>query len=291
MRELLIYFYAESHVHAGASNAEEDIDLPIQREAHSRYPVIYGQSLKGALRHAAGAWFTDDELERCFGSAPAPGGTTTPGLISVGDAQLVAMPVPTLRRTFVWVTSTIALGRLARKYRALELPFDLPVPKNPDQAHAPAEVWTGEQVLGPISMQVKESGSTGISEWADRIGADALPDEEPFTHVREKLSEDLILVPGDGMSVLVEESTEISVRVQLDKNKTVAEGPFHSEYLPTESLLAATVTLHEGLEDAVVDNVKELLGGPGGTALHQVGGDESIGKGLLWTHVVEGKSR
>lgn len=40
MRELLIYFYAESPVHAGASNAEEDINLPIQREAHSRYPVI-----------------------------------------------------------------------------------------------------------------------------------------------------------------------------------------------------------------------------------------------------------
>lgn len=247
--------------------------------------------MKGALRHAAEAWFTEDELRRCFGSAPASGGTTAPGLVSVGDAQLVAMPVPTLRRTFAWVTSTVALGRLARKYRALELPFDLPVPKDPGNGHAPAEGWMGEQVLGPINMEIGESGSTGASEWADRIGQDALPDEEPFTHVREKLKEDLILVPGDAMSVLVEESTEISVRVQLDKNKTVAEGPFQSEYLPTESLLAATVTLHEGLEDAAVDNVKELLGGPGGTALHQVGGDESIGKGLMWTHVVDGGAR
>ncbi|MBE3001110.1 type III-B CRISPR module RAMP protein Cmr4 [Nocardiopsis sp. HNM0947] len=287
MRELLIYFYAESPVHAGASNAEADIDLPIQREKHSRYPVIYGQSLKGALRNAAEARFTDDELTRCFGSAPNPGGSTTPGLVSVGDAQLVAMPVPTLRRTFAWVTSTVALGRLARKYRALGLRFDLPVPKDPDKAHAPAEHWMGEQVLGPISMQVKESGSTSVSEWADRIGMDALPNEEPFAHIGKKLNEDLILVPSDAMSVLVEESTEVSVRVQLDKYKTVAAGPFHSEYLPTESLLAATVTLHEdlGLRDAA--NVKELLGGSS-TELHQIGGDESIGKGLMWTHVVDG---
>lgn len=288
MRELLIYFYAESPVHAGASNAEADIDLPIQREKHSRYPVIYGQSLKGALRHAAEKQLTGDELQRYFGSAP--GGPTTPGLVSVGDAQLVAMPVPTLRRTFAWVTSTVALGRLARKYRALELPFDLPVPKDPDKAHAPAKYWRGEQVLGPINVQVKESGSTGVSGWADRIGKDALPDEEPFTHVREKLNEDLILVPSDAMSVLVEESTEVSVRVQLDENKTVAEGPFHSEYLPTESLLAATLTLHQDLGRQDVANLKELLGGTG-TELHQIGGEESIGKGLMWTHVVDGGSR
>ena len=123
MTEFLLYLYAESPVHAGAADSVDVLDLPVQREASTGYPVIWGQSLKGALRQGAreaAGW--DGLVTRVFGSEPGDrtgDGGTTPGLLAVGDAQLVAMPVPTLRRTFAWVTSEIALGRLARKYRAL----------------------------------------------------------------------------------------------------------------------------------------------------------------------------
>src|SRR5688572_8231833 len=114
---MVLLLYAESPVHAGASDSVGLLDLPIQREVTTSYPVIWGQSLKGALRQAAGE---HPEVPAVFGSAL--GGdreATTAGQLAVGDAQLVAMPVPTLQRTFAWATSTIALTRLARRYRAL----------------------------------------------------------------------------------------------------------------------------------------------------------------------------
>src|SRR3984957_15500355 len=119
----LLYLYAESPVHTGAADSIDVLDLPVQREAATGYPVIWGQSLKGALRQAAtdAGWGT--ALTEVFGSAiersDEDGGTTdgqrdtTPGTLAVGDAQLVAMPVPTLRHTFGWLTSAIALARLA----------------------------------------------------------------------------------------------------------------------------------------------------------------------------------
>src|SRR5579875_3287859 len=119
MTEYLLYLYAESPVHTGAADSADVLGLPVQREAATGYPVIWGQSLKGALRQAAGdaGWAED-----VFGSAiqnPDENGGTREGSLAVGDAQLVAMPVPTLRRTFAWVTTEIALGRLARKLKRL----------------------------------------------------------------------------------------------------------------------------------------------------------------------------
>ena len=53
MTQYLLYLYAESPVHTGAADSVDVLDLPVQREAATGYPVIWGQSLKGALRQAA----------------------------------------------------------------------------------------------------------------------------------------------------------------------------------------------------------------------------------------------
>ena len=139
MKDLLAFFYTESPLHAGASDSEGIIDLPIQREAHTRYPTVYGQSLKGALRQAAKEHeeWSDRDVTAVFGSPVGQGGPTTPGLLSVGDAQLVALPVPTLRKNFAWVTSVMALGRLARKYWSLTNSEGPALPTEPGEALSP----------------------------------------------------------------------------------------------------------------------------------------------------------
>ena len=94
---------------------------------------------------------------------------------------------------------------------------------------------------------------------------------------------------SEAMSTLVEEGTEISVRVQLDDAKTVENGPFHSEYLPAETILASRLTLRAAPEatEPNLDHVRlliSLLHGSG-TTLHRFGGDETLGKGLVWTRL------
>lgn len=290
MTDYLLYLYAESPVHTGAAGSLDVLDLPVQREASTTYPVIWGQSLKGALRQAAGdaKWRKADVL-LVFGSdieERAADGSTTEGLLAVGDAQLVAMPVPTLRRTFAWVTSEIALGRLARKYRRLGRP-SLAVPEPaPERGLAADAGWTeaDNEVLGPCVVPLGAEPDQKLTAWAGRLADDALPPgEDAFAPFAAKLRTDLLAAGSDLMPTLLRECTERSVRVQLDQNKQVKNGPFYSEYLPAETILAASLLLR-GKADT--PEVQSALHGLLDNQLHQVGGDETIGKGLVRTRLL-----
>lgn len=288
MTEYLLYLYAESPVHTGAAGSLDVLDLPVQREAATGYPVIWGQSLKGALRQAArdagpGRGWPDTRVTEVFGSAIQDPGEEggKPGTLAVGDAQLVAMPVPTLRRTFAWLTSEIMLGRLARKYKTLDLAAPAPLSVRSDGGICSSAAWTqaDQEVLGPCLVGFERPFSRQLATWADRIAADALGEDEVFRPFTEKLRADLVLAGGDIVPMLLRECTEQAVRVRLHEDKkTVQEGPFYSEYLPAETIMAASLTLRE--KGDTEDNqraLRELANG-----LLQIGGDETLGKGLMW---------
>jgi CRISPR-associated protein Cmr4 len=286
MTEFLLYLYAESPVHTGAAGSLDVLDLPVQREAATTYPVIWGQSLKGALRQAArdSGWPPERRL-LVFGSdidERAPDGGTTEGQLAVGDAQLVAMPVPTLRRTFAWLTSQLALGRLARKYHRIGQPV-LPVPGVASDRGAAADPeWTkaDDEVLGPCVVPLGDQKDDQLAAWASRIAADVLPpDEDAFAPFAAKLRADLVMVGSDLMPTLLRECTEQAARVQLGEDKQVKNGPFYSEYLPAETILASSLLLRGSADTAAVQaQLRALLDGQ----LLQVGGDETLGKGLVW---------
>ncbi|HLI39926.1 MAG TPA: type III-B CRISPR module RAMP protein Cmr4 [Streptosporangiaceae bacterium] len=297
MTEYLLYLYAESPVHTGAADSVDVLDLPVQREAATGYPVIWGQSLKGALRQAAcdagsEAGWGKDRVEAVFGSAierPDEDGGTTAGTLAVGDAQLVAMPVPALRRTFAWLTSEIALGRLARKYAVLGWP-SLPVPAaRSDGGAAASGEWTqaGREVLGPCLVPLGDAPDDRLAAWAGRIAGDALAADEAFRPFAGKLRGDLVLAGSDIVPVLLTECTEQAVRVQLGESKTVENGPFYSEYLPAETIMAAALTLREKGDTA---EHRQALRGLLHEQLLQIGGDETIGKGLMWGRLLERSS-
>jgi CRISPR-associated protein Cmr4 len=119
------------------------------------------------------------------------------------------------------------------------------------------------------------------------VATDAIGADGAFTPFAGKLRTDMLLVDSEVMPVLLRECTEQTVRVQLDENKTVANGPFQSEYLPAETILAASLSLREhGRSDAAGNDavaLQLLLEG----ALLQVGGDETLGKGLVWTRLLD----
>jgi CRISPR-associated protein Cmr4 len=302
----LLYLYAESPVHTGAANSVDVLDLPVQRESATGYPVIWGQSLKGALRQAAvDAHWDEALLQSVFGSAigrPDEDGGTTPGTLAVGDAQLVAMPVPTLRRTFAWLTSEIALARLARKYKVLGTGDTPALPQvASDRAVAASAAWSAggaPEVLGPCLVPFEDVPATGpraaedvprgpLAEWASRIAADALGWDPVFRPFAGKLRDDLVMAGSELVPVLLRECTEQAVRVQLDASKTVANGPFYSEYLPTETIMAASLTLREKGDTA---GNRAALSGLLDTKLLQIGGDETLGKGLMWGRLLPGAS-
>lgn len=294
---LLLYLYAESPLHPGAAGSDGVLDLPIQRESSTNYPLIWGQSLKGALRQAArDAKWNDEHLNQVFGSEASDEDEGRPGSLTVGDAQLVAFPVPTLRRSFAWVTSRLALSRLARKYAVIGR-GGVPAIPNPGDSEGSCGrgLWgqaSKEEVLGPCLVRLRRPGGGSdapdpVTDWAKLLAADAVGYADHLSPFASKLTEDLLVVGSEPMSVLLRECTEYAVRVQLhSKRKQVANGPFTSEYLPAETILAAVLTLR-GEDKNAVQRLRELLD----HSLLQVGGDESLGKGLVWTRLVEGGRR
>ena len=49
-----MFLYLESSLRVGSGEPGAEIDLPIQREAATGYPLVPGSSLKGVLRAAPG---------------------------------------------------------------------------------------------------------------------------------------------------------------------------------------------------------------------------------------------
>jgi CRISPR-associated protein Cmr4 len=303
MDNVLLFLYAESPIHAGGSESLGTIDLPIQRESTTGLPVIWGQSLKGALRERARkAWGSDSALVTdVFGAAPpgsqadgdaadgaadltGPGSTEgadlRPGSLQVGDAQLVAFPVPTLRSCFAWATSPLALSRLGRKLGLVDAaPLEAIPPVTAGAGLVAHADWASpRQVFGPFVVPCAQDGA--VAALSGRLARDAFPAGEVFGPFRAKAVTDTVLLDDGALSALTAECTEVTARVQLKpEEKTVAQGPFYSENLPAETLLAALLACGSSQHLAALT---ELLDG---TVL-RIGGDETLGKGLAWCRVL-----
>ncbi|MGH3936696.1 MAG: type III-B CRISPR module RAMP protein Cmr4 [Pseudonocardiaceae bacterium] len=300
MERRLLTLLAETPVHAGGPESLAAVDLPIQREAATGLPVIWGQSLKGALRQAWRDAGLDDEVA-AFGSRPprradsAAGesaaddpaeaaaddgdaaGALTKGAISVGDAQLLLFPAATSREVFGWVSTPLLLSRLGRKLRLLGADpgaaFTVTLTGGYGQG---TPGWAGSQVIGPFLQNVRADAQAGTIGAA--LARLVCPDGPAFGFTRQKMSADLLLIEDSTMTGLARMGTDVVARVQLkEESKTVAHGPFYSEHLPAETVLAALLA---GAGEHL-DRLAELLDGQP----IQLGGDETIGKGVLWCRV------
>ena len=299
MERRLLTLLAETPVHAGGSAAEGAVDLPIQREASTGLPVIWGQSLKGALRDAARgqSWEID-----VFGDPPPvgqPSGATTDpnrpvtphdrggelkkGTVSFGDAQLLAFPAATLRNTFAWTTCPLLLHRVQRKASLLGVTLgpvlDALIPAG-NSIGPPG--WEGTQVIGPYVDEVEATAAAATA--GSTLGELVCPSGTLFTYTRRKMSANLLVLPDDVLRELTRLGTDVVARIQLKENaKTVVNGPFYSEHLPVETVLVAVLASETA---AGLGQLSDLLDGKP----IQLGGDETIGKGVLWCRMHDAAS-
>ncbi|HIH73373.1 MAG: hypothetical protein XD43_0035 [Thermococcales archaeon 44_46] len=145
-KSLVMGLYSVTPVHAGSGAELSVIDLPIQRERHTGFPVIWGQSLKGVLRSSFRKLEMDRKLkindkdweklaneiykeraddyvkkvkegkrdppitEIIFGPS-TEAASEHGGAISVGDAKILLFPVRSLKGVFAYVTCPLVLKR------------------------------------------------------------------------------------------------------------------------------------------------------------------------------------
>lgn len=290
MIERMLYLYAESPVHAGGADGAGVVDDPIQREITTKYPVIWGQSLKGALRSLASVHLKNDDVVRLFGTEVTSAADKTRGSITVGDAQIVAFPVPTVVNSFAWATSTLALSKLNRKLVQVDSSQTYPaVPIVQGQAIPTTSCpWSSakdtKEIFGVCTTSVVPQDQKKPREltttWANFLADNALPDLPEFTFFNSKMKTSLVVLADDDFDANVQFGTEVSPRVALDENKNVRKGHlFFVEYLPVDSLLAAQLTFSQDEDAQLMDELFKKA------RVFQLGGDETVGKGLLWARM------
>ncbi|ASJ09262.1 type III-B CRISPR module RAMP protein Cmr4 [Thermococcus siculi] len=283
-KKLVLGIYTVTPLHAGSGSEVSVIDLPIQRERHTGFPVIWGQSLKGALRSAFRELNGDMELESViFGPDPeAKKAHEHAGAIAVGDAKVLLFPVRSARGVFAYVTSPLVLERFVRD---MELAGkNIGEMKIPDPGKASAVVHTTSELRLPDGAVVLEEVSlaTNPRELSDL--ARAISGVVPLAE--GELLKRLAIVPDDVFSAFVKLSTEVVARVAINaETGTVRRGGlWYEEFLPRDTVMYSVVAVakpRKSDSNATVGGITNTLVETFDGGFLQLGGDETVGKGFV----------
>lgn len=292
----LLLMHCLSPMHAGTGQGVGLIDLPIAREKSTNLPCLPGSSLKGALR----ARCDDAGVCKMVFGPDTSNADEHAGSAHFSDMTLLFLPVRSVYGTFAWVTSPYVLRRLARDLGDLgtsNLPATVPTPGSTSEAliadtcHLLAA--DGKTVvLEDLDLQARPSKELGA--WAAWLGSHLFADTQAqHGEWRAALNAQVILVHDDTFAYLLETATDVTARIRLDeKTRTVADGAlWYEESLPVESVLwgvlvASPVAQGKGAERSSPARVLESLGGLM-TGLVQVGGNATVGRGMVRLQMVE----
>src|SRR5579875_3326239 len=167
----MLYLYVETPLHVGMGSGLSSIDLPIQRERTTQYPMIQGSSIKGKLRALAEESIKDTALiNAIFGPAPTTGETSDhAGALIAGDARILLFPVRSLNGVFAYTTSCDVLARFKRDMERGK-PEQRPTWSIPEAEAGKALVTTSSEVQSNNTLVLEEfSFDTQASQQVDII--------------------------------------------------------------------------------------------------------------------------
>ncbi len=293
MQTHLLFMYTESSLHAGTGSTVSVVDLPIQRERTTQYPIVQGSGVKGALRSSVPDGTAQNEVDAVFGP-DTKNASEFAGAVSVGDAHVVLFPVRSLNGVFAYATCPQVLARLQRDGAGIMVPTEDDLKKGALITTSSAIAVKDSVVLEEFSFNVlANNGVDAIAGW---LAANALPAGVEYQFWRDKLLKSLIILPDNDFRDFVVSSTEITTHVRLQPDtKTVANGALWTqEALPADTLLVSRVVARTTRSekskmsaDAVAKWLYEVF-----KSRLQMGGDETTGQGMVavrWQKVQEQK--
>ena len=264
----ILGLYTETPLHCGSESGAGLVDLPIQRERHSHFPVIPGSTIKGVLRDEMRGGL-GPQVDEFFGSPDA----ATPGTISFGDGFLLAFPVRAASVPFAWVTCPMVLERT---YRAMKTACpDMSGLKSGNGWASPGAELRGDVLLEDVVVKIGDAPQAG-SRSLFAIFEQLLPDHDSFQYTRSIFPRRIVCVPDHDFEWLVESATEVVTRIKLDDDTKTTSGErghmFNEELVPRDALFAS-VFRELSAREFPLRHIPETI---------RLGGDETIGRGVTW---------
>ncbi len=274
------YLFTRTPLHVGGGSSVGAIDMPIQRERHTRHPIIPGSSIKGVLRYVA-EWLAElgkTKVDDMFG--PDSSGKeeiARAGDVTFSEARPLAFPIRSAKGSFAYVTCPIALQRFARDQGVANLPA---LPELKDQ-----QTYAGSKVVLPAKNRVVleeyafENQGDFPAEWAEALTGVV---DDP---VWKEMPGRLVLLSDGDFSHFVSSATEISHHIKIDpETGAVQKGAlFNLECVPAETLFCSSVTFikRPGTgEHYQTDCEKELRELLDSKPILQFGGNSTTGRGF-----------
>jgi CRISPR-associated protein Cmr4 len=292
----IYWLHALSPTHAGIGRGVGYIDLPIDRDGVTGWPILRGSGFKGVWadhhRATADARRNDPMLRAAFGIAGDDNNSNAGALIPT-DAKLVCLPVRSFRGTFAWATSNLCLSLLHRTLNPLNpdgLPKEIPAPKEPDEKeNAPGEAFCISDTLteqGGVYLEDLDfkavTNDTSTKEWAEFIAKSVFAGDSVS---RDQFKKRFVVLPDSAFDFLCETGTEVHTRVRIDDElKTVAKSALWTEEsLPAETILMGLIQCDRVFgrngEDITPQGLLDRFAKTSLTL--QIGGKATVGRGQV----------
>jgi CRISPR-associated protein Cmr4 len=231
---------AQTSIHAGASSSEAAIDLPIQREGHTDWPVVYGSGMKGALRsHFETVIQEASDVHTLFGP-DTNNAADHAGALMVSDARLILLPVRSMTSHVKWVSCPALLKRLHKDMQRMgQQPAALPDLSAANNAQALVGQNPGSLYLEEFRFDAINSDLAGLVELLAKIaGSDLLAD----------IKQNLVIVGDDQFRHLCRNAIPVQAHIALDSaTKTAKTGAlWYEENLPAETLMYCCLSCSAG---------------------------------------------
>jgi CRISPR-associated protein Cmr4 len=299
-KSAVLTFYAETPIHMGSGQSVSYVDLPIQRERHTSFPVLWSSGIKGVIRDLASRVWNDndkDKVETIFG--PEDGGSDFASCISITDAKILLYPVRSVKGVFAWITCPFVLKRFKEDLNAVGINF-----KYNDQDIKILDVPDDKVFIASDNLKIQGQDKVALEEFVFEAEVKNEVKElagflKNFVHqndLTKDLRNHLAIVSDNVFKDFVNYAVEIRTRIRIDQTKGTVDkergGLFSEELIPSESVFYSILFFKDSFKpgsnmDAqkVFSEINSLLSD---NSILQLGGDETTGKGYVRVKVFNG---
>ena len=298
----LITYYALTPVHVGAGSSVSYIDLPVQRERHTSFPIMAGSGLKGVFRALAERELEIGKVNIIFGPENGSEGSSC---VAFTDAKILLYPVRSVKNTFAWITCPFVLKRFKEDLESASgKTNNFSIPEVSDDKiivasnspliinNNPKKVGLEEFVFDVDNTQNTDNLINAISKYIPNTETTKNNQNKETTETTQGLSERFAIVSDNVFTDLVNYAVEVRTRIKINQTTGTASGGalFTVEMVPSETIFYSLVFADEPKiknnsndnsnndTNGVINKIKKLIDN---NKVIQVGGDETIGLGFV----------
>jgi CRISPR-associated protein Cmr4 len=277
------------------------VDLPIQRDPQG-FPVIFSSTFKGALKQHCGtvhnAINNNGRIDCqkanvccCLFGGEGVGGegeTDVTSVVSISDLYPLAIPVPSLDKGYVYLTSKYLINTLTDLFNAVnyeegvEFLSSIVLQKDKDK------VTIGTDIVVPLAKV-----SSSLLDTLSNLGS-----------IANKLKEGIAVEEDDSKAVLEIEKGIIKYtrnRINMSTKTVLSGSLWTEEYLPHGSIFAGILFLNTPRRNTYCNGDKKICDDECARQRLKefikdkefylnVGGKETIGKGIVKVRILGDKN-